>query len=198
MTAQTLTTPAAPAPELADEAALLVREIEQYLTARVRTTAHPLVTKTTAELVAEALGTPAPTAAAPVLAAPARALRLLPDWVLNFPLLRQLHGAGRQISVAEHLELTALVIERYGWHRGALRSTSGRRCILGAQAVLFRLGYGDETTARTAGHHLQTTLAARGVTEPYHRWNDAQGRTRTEVLTLVRTAATNARRTTAA
>ncbi|MEV6245237.1 hypothetical protein AB0M38_03405 [Streptomyces sp. NPDC051742] len=194
MTAQALTAPAAPAPELAVEAALLVREIEQYLTARVRTTAHPLVTKTTAELVAEALGTPAPAVAAPVLAAPARALRLLPDWVLDFPLLRRLHGGGRQVGVAEHLELTALVIERYGWHRGSLRSTSGRRCILGAQAVLFRLGYGDETTARTAGHHLQTVLAARGISEPYHRWNDATGRTRTEVLALVRTAAAHARR----
>ncbi|MCX2179933.1 hypothetical protein KV205_05225 [Streptomyces sp. SKN60] len=190
MTAQTLTITAVPAPDFDAEAAPLVREIEQYLTARVRTTAHPLVTKTTAELVAEALGT-AP--AAPVLTAPARALRILPDWVLNFPLLRQLHGGGRQISVAEHLELTALVIERYGWHRGALRSASGRRCILGAQAVLFRLGYGDETTALAAGHRIQTVLAARGITEPYHRWNDATGRTRTEVIALVRTAAHNAR-----
>ncbi|MFI8911760.1 hypothetical protein ACIGW4_09095 [Streptomyces sp. NPDC053513] len=193
MTAQTLTAPAAPAPELADEAVLLVREIEQYLTARVRTTAHPLVTKTTAELIAEALGTAPAAPAAPVLTVPARALRLLPDWVLNFPLLRQLHGGGRQISVAEHLELTALVIERYGWHRGALRSTSGRRCILGAQAVLFRLGYGDETTALAAGHRLQAVLTARGITEPYHRWNDATGRTREEALALVRTAATHAR-----
>ncbi|MFG3038106.1 hypothetical protein ACGFYZ_14470 [Streptomyces sp. NPDC048330] len=196
MTAQTLTTPAIAVPELADEAALLVREIEQYLLARVRTTAHPLVTKTTAELITEALGTTPTHAAAPVLTPPSRALRLLPDWVLNFPLLRQLHGSGRHISVAEHLELTALVIERYGWHRGALRSTSGRRCILGAQAVLFRLGYGDETTALAAGHHLQAVLAQRGITEPYHRWNDATGRTREEALALVRTAATNARQTT--
>ncbi|MFB7515728.1 hypothetical protein [Streptomyces sp. NPDC056144] len=193
MTAQTLAAPTAPAPELADEAALLVREIEQYLTARVRTTAHPLVTKTTAELIAEALGARPEAPAAPVLTGPARALRVLPDWILDFPLLRQLHGGGRQIGVAEHLELTALVIERYGWHRGALRSTSGRRCILGAQAVLFRLGYGDETTALAAGHHLQAVLAARGITEPYHRWNDATGRTRAEVLALVRTAAHNAR-----
>ncbi|MBP2581840.1 hypothetical protein J3A78_002318 [Streptomyces sp. PvR006] len=193
MTAKALTAPTEPARELADEAALLVREIEQYLLARVRTTAHPLVTKTTAELIAEALGTPIPAVAAPVLAAPARALRLLPDWVLNFPLLRQLHGAGRRIGVAEHLELTALVIERYGWHRGSLRSASGCRCILGAQAVLFRLGYGDETTALAAGHRLQAVLAARGITEPYHRWNDATGRTLVEVLALVRTAATNAR-----
>ncbi|MEV7670222.1 hypothetical protein [Streptomyces sp. NPDC088752] len=191
MIAQTLT---APASEYAAEAALLVREIEQYLTARVRTTAHPLVTKTTAELLAEALGGVPVAPAAPVLAPPARALRLLPDWVLAFPLLRQLHGAGRQVSVAEHLELTALVIERYGWHSGALRSTSGRRCILGAQAVLFRLGYGDEHVAVAAGHRLQAVLAARGISEPYHRWNDATGRTRTEVLALVHTAATAARR----
>ncbi|MYS07435.1 hypothetical protein GTW71_13555 [Streptomyces sp. SID6041] len=193
MTAQTLTAPTTPTPELASEAALLVREIEHYLLARVRTTAHPLVTKTTAELITEALSTLPPAAAAPVLTAPARALRILPDWVLNFPLLRQLHGAGRRIGVAEHLELTALVIERYGWHRGTLRSTSGRRCILGAQAVLFRLGYGDETTALAAGHRLQAVLTQRGITEPYHRWNDATGCTLVEVLALVRTAATNAR-----
>ncbi|QGZ49981.1 hypothetical protein GPZ77_17810 [Streptomyces sp. QHH-9511] len=196
MTAQTLTAPAATGPELADEAALLVREIEQYLLARVRTTAHPLVTKTTAELVAEALGTTAAAAPGPVLTAPARALRLLPDWALAFPLLRQLHGGSRHIEVAEHLELTALVIERYGWAQGTARTTSGRRCILGAQAVLFRLGYGDETTARAAGTRLQDVLAGRGITQPFHHWNDASGRTQTEVLALVREAAAAARQET--
>ncbi|MFE5482389.1 hypothetical protein [Streptomyces sp. NPDC056527] len=201
MTAQTLTAPDTTSPELADEAALLVREIEQYLLARVRTTAHPLVTKTTAELVAEALGT-APVltgdelSSTPVLTPPARALRLLPDWVLAFPLLRQLHGGGRHIEVAEHLELTALVIERYGWAQGTARSTSGRRCILGAQAVLFRLGYGNETTARTAGTRLQNALARRGTTQPFHHWNDATSRTQTEVLALVREAAAAARQET--
>lgn len=196
MTAQILTAPATTGPELADETALLVREIEQYLLARVRTTAHPLVTKTTAELVAEALGTAPAAGAPPVLTAPARALRLLPDWVLAFPLLRQLHGGGRHIEVAEHLELTALVIERYGWAQGAVRSTSGRRCILGAQAVLFRLGYGDESTARAAGGRLQAVLARRGITHPFHHWNDASGRTQTEVLALVREAAAAARQET--
>ncbi|MEU6170176.1 DUF6197 family protein [Streptomyces tanashiensis] len=195
MTTTTTLTATPPEVGLADDAAALVAEIERYLAARTRTTAHPLVTKTTAELVAEALGTPARTAAgaAPVLTAPPRALRILPDWVLNFPLLRHRHGAGRQIGVAEHLELTALVIERYGWKRGALRSASGRRCILGAQAVLFRLGYGDEATARAAGTRLQTILAARGITQPYHSWNDTPGRTQGEVLHLIRTAAANAR-----
>ncbi|WP_329623394.1 hypothetical protein OG357_25685 [Streptomyces sp. NBC_01255] len=192
----TVTLPASPPDTgLADDAAALVAEIERYLAARTRTTAHPLVTKTTAELVAEALGTPTtPAAAAPVLTAPSRALRILPDWVLNFPLLRHRHGAGRQIAVAEHLELTALVIERYGWAQRSLRSTSGRRCILGAQAVLYRLGYGDETTARAAGARLQDVLAGRGITQPFPGWNDAAGRTEGEVLHLIRTAANNARR----
>ncbi len=201
MTPQTLaqTAPANEHQERVDHTAaataLLVREIEQYLTARCRTTAHPLVTKTTAELIEEALSLPS----APgepvsvlVLTPPARALRLLPDWVLSVPVLRQLHGAGRHVSVAEHLELTALVIERFGWSRSLL-SASGRRCILGAQAVLYRLGYGDEGTARAAGNAIQDVLATRGITEPYHRWNDAPGRTREEVLHLLRTTADSAR-----
>ncbi|MFE5619072.1 hypothetical protein [Streptomyces sp. NPDC056524] len=194
MTAPPLTAPAQGATLTDADAARLVRDIELYLVARVRTTAHPLVTKTTAELVAEAVCTGAAAVAAPVLTAPPRALRLLPDWALAFPLLRQLHGAGRHIEVAQHLELTALVIERYGWAQGAARSTWGRRCILGAQAVLFRLGYGDESTACAAGTRLQNVLNSHGVTQPFHQWNDASGRTQTEVLALVREAAAAARR----
>lgn len=181
------------------DAALLVHEIEQYLAARTRTTAHPLVTKTTNELIAEALAGlnhPAPpqeSPAPPALVGPGRLLRVLPDWVLSFPVLRHFHGAGRHITTAEHLELTALVIKRYGWSRGHLRTASGRRCILGAQAVLYRLGYGNETTVHTAADHLQGILRARGITQPYHQWNDTPGRTLEEVLYLVREAARHAR-----
>lgn len=174
------------------DAAQLVRDIEQYLAARTRTTAHPLVTKTTAELIAEALGTPAPAETAAALELPGRMLRVLPDWVLRFPLVRHRHGGARHITVAEHLELTALVIERYGWAQGTHRTTSGRRCILGAQAVLFRLGLGDETTVAAAANRLQAVLAARGCTLPYARWNDFPGRTETDVLALIRTAARTA------
>lgn len=174
------------------DAAQLVRDIEQYLAARARTTAHPLVTKTTAELIAEALGTPAPAEAPAVLELPGRVLRVLPDWVLRFPLVRHRHGGARHITVAEHLELTALVIERYGWAQGTHRTTSGRRCILGAQAVLYRLGLGDETTVAAAANRLQAVLAARGCTLPYARWNDLPGRTETDVLALIRTAARTA------
>jgi len=181
-------------PTLADPAidvGGLVREIEQYLAARTRTTAHPLVTKTTQQLVAEALGTQAPatTTAAPL---PGRMLRLLPDWVLQIPVVRHRHGGNRQVTVAEHLELTALVIQRYGWAQDTHRTRSGRVCILGAQAVLYRLGIGDESTVDRAGQRLQTVLRSRGCTLPYHRWNDMPDRTAGEVLTLIRTAARTA------
>ncbi|MFD4764530.1 hypothetical protein ACFWOJ_38745 [Streptomyces sp. NPDC058439] len=187
MSVQQLTAPAA----LVDadvDAAQLVRDIEQYLAARTRTTAHPLVTKTTAELIAEALGTEVP-AAVPALELPGRMLRILPDWVLRFPIARHRHGGARHITVAEHLELTALVIGRYGWAQGTHRTTSGRRCILGAQAVLYRLGIGDESTVAAAGQRLQAVLAARGCTLTYAKWNDIPGRTQDDVLALIRTAA---------
>ncbi|MBK3582580.1 hypothetical protein JHN49_02205 [Streptomyces sp. MBT57] len=188
----TLTRPATPPPttETVVDVDGLVRDIEQYLAARTRTTAHPLVTKTTAELVAEALGAEQLHAPAPVL--PGRVLRLLPDWVLTVPMIRHHHGAARPITVAEHLELTALVIQRYGWAQRTHRTTGGRRCILGAQAVLYRLGMGDESTVAAAGQRLQSILRARGCTATYAAWNDCPDRTQTEVLALLRDAARTA------
>jgi len=197
-----MTTATAPAAsrlpvDLDAAAGALVTEIERFLAARIRTTAHPLVTKTTAQLVAEALGGTQirhrdETAA--TLTEPSAWLRLLPDWALSVPLLRQLHGDDRHITAAEHLELTALVIERFGWCSRGLRSRSGRRCILGAQAVLYRLGYGDEQTVAAAGDRLQAVLTRRGITQPYYQWNDGPDRDQGEVLYLVRQAADDARR----
>ncbi|MFI6653831.1 hypothetical protein ACIBI8_40450 [Streptomyces sp. NPDC050529] len=190
MTTTTLPTATRPSAVQQIDVDGLVREIEQYLAARTRTTAHPLVTKTTQELVAEALGTAPAVAAAAEL--PGRALRILPDWVLQFPIVRHRHGGGANITVTEHLELTALVIERYGWAQNTHRTTGGRRCILGAQAVLYRLGHGDESTVAAAGHRLQAVLAARGCTLTYAKWNDIPGRTQFDVLALIREAARTA------
>lgn len=179
-----------PHPGLAIDAASLIADIEAYLAEQASTrTAHPLVTKTTAELVAEALRSPdAPAETAPELAAPHRLWRIIPDWALALTPARRLHGASRVITVTQHLELTALVIQQYGWHRGRLRSRGGARCILGAQAVLFRLGYGDEETAQAAGQQLQNVLRRRGIDEPYHRWNDRAERTLDDALHLIREA----------
>ncbi|MFE6785175.1 hypothetical protein ACFVFF_23250 [Streptomyces sp. NPDC057680] len=177
--------------DLTVDAASLIRDIEQYLAEQAPRTAHPLVTKTTAELVAEALATPAAgEQPAPTLEAPRRLWRFIPDWALALTPARHLHGAGRQITVTQHLELTALVIQQYGWHRGGLRSRGGARCILGAQAVLYRLGYGDEETALAAGRAMQNVLRRRGIDEPYHAWNDKPKRSQGEALQLIRAAIT--------
>ncbi|WP_406401605.1 hypothetical protein OH805_21215 [Streptomyces sp. NBC_00879] len=181
--------------DIAVDADRLVAEIEQYLAASTRATAHPLVTKTTSELVAEALAgldTPqAPAAKAPQLTPPSALLRRLPEWVLSLPLLRAWHGGGRPITAAEHLELTALVIERFGWARGTERGSDGQRCLIGAQYALTRLGYGDIATVHTASTVLQDTLGH--AAGSYVVWNDHPARTRDQVLTLVRTAAATAR-----
>lgn len=115
--------------------------------------------------------------------------KMLPDWALAAR-----RGPRRQITVTEHLQLTALVIQRYGWCSSGLRSRSGRRCILGAQAVLYRLGYGDQDTAMAAGRVMDRILRARGLRSgwSYHEWNDMPGRTEGEVLCLLREAITAA------
>ncbi|MFD3333531.1 hypothetical protein ACFWV1_12925 [Streptomyces sp. NPDC058700] len=180
----------APAPTV--DAASLIADIEAYLADQAPRTAHPLVTKTTDQLIAEALRGPGTEPeAAPALTAPSRLWRILPDWALAITPARRLHGAGRDITVTQHLELTALVIQQYGWHRGGLRSRSGRRCIVGAQAVLYRLGYGDEETAKAAGQQLQNVLRRRGIDEAYPQWNDRSARTLDDVLHLIREAANN-------
>ncbi|WP_432182772.1 DUF6197 family protein [Streptomyces sp. NBC_00063] len=187
-------TATAPAPdaELAAASDLLVVEIERYLAARSRATAapataHPLVTKTTDELIAEALGSIDRHAAAPpvppALRPPSRFLRRLPLWAL--PLTRR---TIRQISVAEHLELTALVIEWWGWAQDTERDAKGARCIVGAQRALVALGYGDAATMTAATIRLCDLVGG-----AYESWNDHPDRTRDQVLNLLRTAAKEAR-----
>lgn len=212
----TTTTRAASGPDLSADGRQLVAEIERYLTttaaaaapaAVARATAHPLLTKTTAELVGEALSAlddrPVPPPAAPAPAAdlrlPGAMWRALPDWTLA--VLRPLQrGAGvdrLSISPAAHLDLTALVLERWGWGQTghAVRSRAGRRCILGAQAVLVRLGYGTEHTVAAAAAHLDGVLRARGIRDTYWRWNEHRNVGQDQALALVREAANAARGT---
>ncbi|MFG1668786.1 hypothetical protein [Streptomyces sp. Y7] len=173
----------------------LVVEIERCLAAFTRTTAHPLVTKTTRELVDEAMRDLAPAPAAgpsPDLNPPPAWLRRLPEWALSIPLVRNRFGAGRQLTIGEHLELTALVIERWGWTTNADRGEHGEVCIRGAQFVLLRLGYGDAGTLHRASARLHEVLA-RGTGGSFIAFNDAPGRTTQQVLTLLRTAAIEAR-----
>lgn len=177
-------------------AADMVAEIEAFLAGH-RRTAHRLVSATTAELVAEALGSlpAAPVAgpAGPLL--PGGLWRLLPDRLLSLHPGRRTEGLVRlHVSPTEHLELTALVLERWGWAKSGSRrrTTSGQRCILGAQRAVHALGYGTEHTAVEAGRQIQGALANRGITMPYPRWNEMPGVTGEQALGLVRAAAKGA------
>ncbi|MGP4114677.1 DUF6197 family protein [Streptomyces sp. 4N509B] len=104
--------------------------------------------------------------------------------------------AARQVSVARHLELTLDVLERYGWARTGTGTATltGRRCILGAQHVLLALGIGDEDTINRAGDYLDTRLRKRGITNPYHQWNESPGRSWDDVKYLLTTTITDARK----
>lgn len=176
----------------------LVADIERYLDARKRT-AHPLVTATTDDLVRQALASlPASTGCASSGAVlPGGIWRILPDRLLSLHPARRGEGVQRlRISVAEHLELTALVLERWGWAKTGrhVRSGTGHRCIFGAQAVVFRLGYGTQDTAIEAGQHIQNVLGSRGIRTPFWQWNDESHVSGAQVLAAVRDAATAARR----
>jgi hypothetical protein len=175
---------------VADE---LAAEAVAWLTDPTRT-AHRLVTLPTADLVRLAVGSePAPSApAGPQL--PGGLWRVLPDRLL---VLRPRRGEGLQrarITTTEHLELTALVLERWGWAKSGrrIRTATGGRCILGAQRAVHALGYGTEHTAVEAGRQIQGALASRGITMPYPRWNEMPGATGEQALGLVRTAAKGA------
>jgi hypothetical protein len=176
----------------------LIRQFEDYLAAQTPAdtltpapvlprTAHPLVTKTTAELVAEAIGH-TPSAATTDIVPPGRLVRLIPHALLRIPGVRRLHGGIRHITIEQHLALTALLIEQ-GWARNTYRTVGGRVCIQGAQRLLYTLGYGDHDLANQAAHRIQNVLTTRGIRQPYPEWNDGPDRSQAEILKLIRTAA---------
>lgn len=183
---------AAPASRDAVDVEQLVADIEQYLAAQpapapssAPVTAHPLVSVSTAELVAEALAT-LPAAPAPELSPPSPLLRWLPER------LWRLVGAARprrHVTVSAYLHLTALVLERHGWNQGSWRSRGGGRCIAGGMRLLLHLGYGDERTAAAASRAVERVLAADGVTVSFWEWQDRAGVRRERVLAVLREAA---------
>jgi hypothetical protein len=94
-------------------------------------------------------------------------------------------------SIADHLEQTAAVIQRYGWTQHTTRDGQGRFCIVGAQLLLVRLGQADHQVAVRAGEWLNRHLGT--ATGGYIRWQNNPSRTKAEVLTTLRAAADTAR-----
>jgi hypothetical protein len=175
-------------------AASLVDQIEAWLHDPDRT-AHPLVTAPTTALVDQALADLAPPDLDGIRL-PGGLWKVLPDRLLSLHPARRGEAVQRlRITVPDHLDLTATVLEQWGWAqtRTRIRTARGRRCILGAQYTVFRLGYGTHDTAVTAGHHITTELRRRGVRLPLEQWNDQPHITAQQVIGVVRTAATTAR-----
>lgn len=191
----------------------LVRDAECYLAAQPSLTADRLITATTEDLVRDALaarpippvarptspviGSPSPVAGPAGVRLPRGLWRVLPDRLLSLHPGRRGEAVARlRITPAEHLALTALVLDEWGWARtgDGLRTLRGRRCILGAQRVVFQLGYGTHDTATTAGDHINTVLRARGITLPYPHWNEQPHVGAEQALSAVRSAATLAAR----
>lgn len=171
---------------------LLVRQVEEFLASQPAApverllTAHPLLSRSTADLVAEVEGNlPSP---APSLSAPRRVARWLPESVWRMV------GAVRpvrEVTVSQYLGLLVEVLESHGWDgSGRGRSVGGCRCIAWAQRLLAHLGYGSEVTATAASRTIQDALHRRGVTAPYWEWNDDPNRTRGQVLGLLHAART--------
>ena len=179
----------------ADEGVDVVAEVTRYRAAQ-RPERAPV-----RELVSPAaLGTDEPYALPSALAGnppaavtlPRGLWRVLPDRLLSLHPARRGEAVARlRITPAEHLALTALVLEQWGWAQAGdrIRTAGGRRCILGAQRVVFCLGYGTEDTATTAGDHINTVLRARGVALPYSRWNEQPHVSADHALTVLRAAA---------
>lgn len=187
---------ATPAVPIDIDISRFIADTERYVAAHAPAigprTAHRLITKTTAQLVAEALGTPTAAAdPAPVLQAPPAMLRHFPNWALGLPMVRSRFGGGGQhVTVAQHLNLTAAVIERWGWAQGCLRTRNGI-CIEGAQFVLLRLGYGNGDTLHAATNHLHQLFTNAGAGS-LTAWNDHPDRTQVQVLNLLNLAARTA------
>jgi hypothetical protein len=202
------TLPTTPAPPDGVDvlAADLIRDIERYLAteypAHTPATAHRLVTATTDQLVRDALAAlpSAPAGGEAGVRLPQGLWRVLPDRLLSLHPARRGEAVARlRITPAQHLDITALVLERWGWAQTGerIRTRGGRRCILGAQRAVFHLGYGTEHTATTAGDHINTVLRARGITLPYPQWNEQPHIGGEQALAVLRAAAVVARAGTA-
>lgn len=163
---------------------VLIEEIETWLR-NPRRTAHRLVSKPTAELVAEALAS-MPAKAPETLPAPRGVFRWIPGGLVRSVGRRR---PQRTVSIEEMLGLTEMILTRYGWTgSGKTRSLSGRRCIAGAMRLLVELGYGDVSVMESAGVRLDRVLWQQNVRVRYYEWNDQRGRTQAEVMRLIKKA----------
>lgn len=149
-----------------------------------------LLTKTTAELIADAGITTGPAPADRQL--PGRIAALLPDRLHTW---RRIYQPDLKPSVQLHY--AGRVLEEWGWQNQPyrLRDARGARCVCGAILAAQRLGYGSQTTAERAAGFVLGELRGRGWYDLIGPWNRAPGRTAEQAVALVAAAAHRAAQT---
>jgi len=97
------------------------------------------------------------------------------------------------VSVADHLRLTSRYLTFHGWLQGAMWDTTGRVCLLGAQAAVLAHGYGTPDSVRRARVQVMEVLHATGrpVSSP-DEYNDAPTTRQADIHHLLDHAAARA------
>lgn len=143
-----------------------------------------LLTKTTAQLVADAGITTGPAPADRQL--PGRIAALIPDSLHTW---RRLYQPDLKPSV--QLYYAGRVLLEWGWQNQPyrLRDIGGARCICGAILTAHRLGHGTATTAERSAGFVLSELRHQGWAGLIGEWNRAPGRTAHHATTLIAAAA---------
>jgi hypothetical protein len=99
-------------------------------------------------------------------------VRPVPNWLDR---LRHRAPAPTPTDTATHLRLVARYITAHGWTQGRLWDERGAVCLLGAQLMVLRAGYGTPATASRARVLLMEQFVAQGPFRSVDDWNDRPG-----------------------
>lgn len=143
-----------------------------------------LLTKTTAQLVAEAGIVTGPAPANRPL--PGRIAALVPDRLHTW---RRLYQPDLKPSI--QLGYAQQVLQEWGWMQTPyrLRDIGGARCVCGAILAATRLGHGSQHTAERSAGFVLGELKSRGWYDLIGPWNRQPGRTADQAIALVAAAA---------
>jgi hypothetical protein len=117
-------------------------------------------------------------------------VRPVPTWLDR---VRHRPPAPTPIDTATHLRLVSRYITAHGWTQGRLWDDAGAVCLLGAQLMVLRAGYGTPATASRARVLLMEQFVSQGPYRSVDQWNDEPGRRAADVHRQIDIAAARAR-----